>query len=64
MQSSLFHAHILCVAGRQLFERNKDLEDETLEEEDAVSVDITQYDRTEKEEEEHEEGLAFESDSD
>ncbi|PPR06633.1 hypothetical protein CVT26_001175 [Gymnopilus dilepis] len=52
------------LTGRQLFERNKDLEDETLEEEDAVSVDITQYDRTEKEEEEHEEGLAFESDSD
>ncbi|KAF8902109.1 ubiquitin-conjugating enzyme/RWD-like protein [Gymnopilus junonius] len=51
------------LSGRQLFERNKDLEDETLEEEGAVSVDISQYDRTNNEEEEGEEGLTF-SDSD
>ncbi|PPQ79111.1 hypothetical protein CVT24_012786 [Panaeolus cyanescens] len=47
---------------RQLFERNRNLEDENLVEEGAVSVDFSQYDRTRQEEEE-EEGLAF-SDSD
>lgn len=53
----------MSIPGRQLFERNKDLEDETLEEEDAVSVDVSQYDRTNDEDEDHEEGLTF-SDSD
>ncbi|KAF4614623.1 hypothetical protein D9613_003044 [Agrocybe pediades] len=50
-------------SGRQLFEKNKNLEDETLIEEGAVSVDISQYDRTHHEEEEADEGITF-SDSD
>jgi hypothetical protein len=50
--------------GRQLFERNKNLEDETPIEEGVVSVDFSQYERTREElEEEQEAGLAF-SDSD
>jgi len=36
--------------GRQLFEKNKNLEDETIVEEDAVSVDISQFERTTAEE--------------
>ncbi|KAJ7449785.1 RWD-domain-containing protein [Mycena latifolia] len=52
------------LSGRQLFERNKNLEEDTLLEEGAVSVDISQYERTRREEEEDEdEGIAF-SDSD
>jgi len=50
------------LTGRQLFERNKNLEDETLIEEGVVSVDFSQYERT-REEEEQEAGLTF-SDSD
>jgi len=50
------------LTGRQLFERNKNLEDETLIEEGVVSVDFSQYERT-REEEEQESGLTF-SDSD
>jgi len=50
------------LSGRQLFERNKNLEDETLIEEGAVSVDFSQYQRT-REEDEQEAGLTF-SDSD
>lgn len=43
-----------CPAGRALFERDRNLGtlDEGLNEEDAVSVDISQYDRTAIEEEE------------
>ena len=48
--------------GRQLFERNKGIEDETLLEEGTVSVDITQYERT-RDEMEPEEAVTF-SDSD
>ncbi|KDR81588.1 hypothetical protein GALMADRAFT_135015 [Galerina marginata CBS 339.88] len=51
------------LSGRQLFERNKDLDDETLVEEGAVSVDISQYDRMTNNDEEQEEALTF-SDSD
>jgi len=51
------------LSGRQLFERNKILEDETLVEEGAVSVDVSQYERTKGEDEEQEEALTF-SDSD
>ncbi|KAF9480143.1 RWD domain-containing protein [Pholiota conissans] len=51
------------LSGRQLFERNKNLEDENLVEEGTVSVDFSQYERTEEEEEEHEDVLTF-SDSD
>jgi len=50
------------LSGRQLFERNKNLEDETLLEEGVVSVDFSQYERT-REEEEQDAGLTF-SDSD
>ena len=49
--------------GRQLFERNKNLEDETPIEEGVVSVDFSQYERT-REEEEQETGLTYFSDSD
>lgn len=55
-------AHLIIFLGRQLFERNKIVEDETLLEEGAVSVDFSQYERT-IEEEEANEGLEF-SDSD
>ncbi|KAJ7273690.1 RWD domain-containing protein [Mycena haematopus] len=52
------------LSGRQLFERNKILEDDALLEEDAVSVDISQYERSRRDEEENEdEGITF-SDSD
>ncbi|KAF8798004.1 RWD domain-containing protein [Phlegmacium glaucopus] len=50
------------LTGRQLFERNKNLEDENLLEEGVVSVDFSQYERT-REEEDQEAGLTF-SDSD
>jgi len=50
------------LSGRQLFECNKNLEDETLIEEGVVSVDFSQYQRT-RDEEQQEEGLTF-SDSD
>lgn len=49
--------------GRQLFERGRDLEDEALLEEGAVSVDISQYDRSAVEDEAEEEHVTF-SDSD
>ncbi|KAH9484314.1 RWD domain-containing protein 1 [Psilocybe cubensis] len=51
------------LSGRQLFERNKIVEDETLVEEGAVSVDVSQYERTKDEDEEQDEALTF-SDSD
>ncbi|KAJ2916017.1 hypothetical protein MD484_g4383, partial [Candolleomyces efflorescens] len=52
------------LSGRQLFERNKNLDtqDEALIEEGTVSVDISQYERT-REEEQEDEGITF-SDSD
>ncbi|KAM6500540.1 hypothetical protein JOM56_003554 [Amanita muscaria] len=50
------------LSGRHLFERNKNLEDESLMEEGAVSVDISQYDRT-WDQEEQEDGLVTFSDS-
>jgi len=51
------------LSGRQLFERYKNLEDETPIEEGVVSVDFSQYERT-REEEEQETGLTYFSDSD
>ncbi|KAF7363423.1 RWD-domain-containing protein [Mycena sanguinolenta] len=52
------------LSGRQLFERNKILEEDTLLEEDAVSVDVSQYERSRRDEDENEdEGITF-SDSD
>ncbi|KAI0709092.1 RWD-domain-containing protein [Earliella scabrosa] len=54
------------LSGRQLFERDRNLGtlDEGLNEEDAISVDISQYDRTAVEEEENEEDHVTFSDSD
>ena len=49
-------------AGRQLFERNRHLEDESLMEEGTDSVDASQYDRMREEQGENE-GITF-SDSD
>ncbi|KAF8654188.1 hypothetical protein AX16_003717 [Volvariella volvacea WC 439] len=51
------------LSGRQLFERNRIVDDETLLEDGAVSVDVSQYDRT-KVDEEQDEGLVHFSDSD
>ncbi|KAG6832397.1 hypothetical protein H0H92_002665 [Tricholoma furcatifolium] len=52
------------LSGRQLFERgDRNLEDDTLLEEGAVSVDISQYERVGIEEEQEDEGVTF-SDSD
>jgi hypothetical protein len=53
------------LAGRQLFERNKalDVEDSMLEE-GAISVDVSQYERTRSEEAEEEEDRVHFSDSD
>ena len=52
--------------GRQLFERDRNLGtlDEGLNEEDAVSVDISQYDRTAMEDEDNDEDHVTFSDSD
>lgn len=49
--------------GRQLFERNRHLEDETLLEEGTVSVDASQYERMRIEDEEDVDIVTF-SDSD
>lgn len=51
------------LSGKQLFERNRNLDDESLVEEGSVSVDASQYERTHEMEEEEEERLEF-SDSD
>jgi hypothetical protein len=47
-----------------LFERNKNLEEDTLLEEGAVSVDISQYERTRREDDEDEDERITFSDSD
>jgi hypothetical protein len=51
------------LSGRQLFERNKNLDEEGLLEEGDVSVDTSQYERTREHEEEEDERVTF-SDSD
>ncbi|KAF7304863.1 RWD-domain-containing protein [Mycena kentingensis (nom. inval.)] len=52
------------LTGRQLFERNTNLDEDSLMEEGTVSVDVSQYDRaTRNDEPEEDEGLTF-SDSD
>ncbi len=58
-----WHVNESLVLGRQLFEHNKHLEDESLMEEGTVSVDVSQYDRARLEEQEENEGVTF-SDSD
>ncbi|KAA1471194.1 RWD-domain-containing protein [Dentipellis sp. KUC8613] len=54
----------LRLSGRQLFERDKDLEDDALVEEGTVSVDVSQYERTRADEDEDEEDRIHFSDSD
>ena len=61
--SSCFARPLTVLSGRQLFEKNKNLEDESLVEEGGVSVDISQYERTREEEQEEEDHVTF-SDSD
>jgi len=52
------------LSGKQIFERNRDwAEDESLEE-DGISVDAAQYDRTHQEEEENDGDRVYFSDSD
>lgn len=52
-----------CEVGRQLFERNKNLEEDSLLEEGTVSVDASQYERTREDDDEQDEVVSF-SDSD
>jgi hypothetical protein len=52
------------IAGRQLFERNRNLEEDGLMEEGTISVDISQYERTRTSAEEVEEDRVTFSDSD
>jgi hypothetical protein len=52
------------LTGRQLFERNRNLEEDTLMEEGTVSVDFSQYERAKAEEEDDEEDRVRFSDSD
>ncbi|KAL0567428.1 hypothetical protein V5O48_014566 [Marasmius crinis-equi] len=52
------------LSGRQLFERNRNLEDDNLMEEGTVSVDFSQYERRQQEEEQDEEDRVTFSDSD
>lgn len=48
------------LTGRQLFERNKNLEDESLMEEGTVSVDVSQYERVrDRGDEEEDEQVTF-----
>lgn len=58
---------LICVlTGRQLFERNKNLEDESLLEEGATSVDLSQYSRDQRnvqDEDDNDDRVTF-SDSD
>jgi len=51
------------LTGRQLFERNRNLEEDNLMEEGTVSVDFSQYERTQAEEEDEDDRVRF-SDSD
>ncbi|KAJ8078754.1 hypothetical protein AAF712_001287 [Marasmius tenuissimus] len=52
------------LSGRQLFERNRNLEEDNLMEEGTVSVDFSQYDRRQQEEEQEDEDRVTFSDSD
>lgn len=61
---ALFVAHCFLSIGRQLFEKNRNLEDETLLEEGTVSVDISQYDRTHQDDDQDEDDHVTFSDSD
>jgi len=52
------------LTGRHLFERNRNLEEDNLMEEGTVSVDFSQYERTQAEEQEDEDDHVRFSDSD
>ncbi|KAK7054919.1 hypothetical protein VNI00_003382 [Paramarasmius palmivorus] len=52
------------LSGRQLFERNKNLEEDNLMEEGTVSVDFSQYERRQRDEEQEEDERVTFSDSD
>jgi len=52
------------LTGRQLFERNRNLEEDNLMEEGSVSVDFSQYERTHAEDQEDEDDRVRFSDSD
>ncbi|KAK7467102.1 hypothetical protein VKT23_004162 [Stygiomarasmius scandens] len=52
------------LSGRQLFERNRNLEEDTLMEEGTVSVDISQYERTRHDEQDDDDDVVTFSDSD
>jgi len=52
------------LTGRQLFERNRNLEEDTLMEEGTVSVDFSQYERTKAEQEDEDDDRVRFSDSD
>ncbi|THU90714.1 RWD domain-containing protein [Dendrothele bispora CBS 962.96] len=54
----------LRLSGRQLFERNRNLEEDALMEEGTVSVDISQYERTRDNEKEDDNDVVTFSDSD
>jgi len=47
------------LSGRQLFERNRNLEDDNLLEEGTVSVDFSQYERTQSEEDDEDDHVRF-----
>ncbi|KIY64923.1 RWD-domain-containing protein [Cylindrobasidium torrendii FP15055 ss-10] len=51
------------LSGRQLFEKNQNLEDESLVDDGAVSVDPSQYERTQADDDEDDDRVTF-SDSD
>jgi len=52
------------LSGKQIFERSRDWAEDESFEEDGISVDITQYERTHQMEEEHEGDRVYFSDSD
>lgn len=54
----------LSCLGRQLFERNKNLEEDSLMEDGTVSVDVSQYERTRDDGDEDEDDHVTFSDSD
>lgn len=62
-ESACFKRSLNCFTGRQLFERNKNLEDDSFVEEGTTSVDASQYERTRDDEDDEDERVTF-SDSD
>ncbi|KAK0210728.1 ubiquitin-conjugating enzyme/RWD-like protein [Desarmillaria ectypa] len=52
------------LSGRQLFEKNRNLEEDALLEEGTVSVDVSQYERSHRDDDQDEDGHVTFSDSD